>query len=62
MIGRLLSVLDLTDNVRKVKTISEDYKYLRYSVEGEEENSSFIIYFASHIPIQSVKEFAKKII
>lgn len=54
-------VIDLTDNVRKVKNIVSDYKFVKYSVENENgKNCAFILYFASHNPYDAVKNFLSK--
>ncbi|ANQ53041.1 hypothetical protein BG95_00600 [Thermosipho sp. 1063] len=55
--GEYHRVLDLTDNVRKVKSITEDYRFVKYTVEGEGKDCSYVLYFASHNPIQDVRKF-----
>lgn len=54
-------VIDLIDNVRKIKNIVNDYKHIKYSIENEDgESCAFILYFASHNPYDTVKNFLTK--
>jgi len=50
-------VLDLTDNLRKIKNIVGDYKHVKYSIMGDGENCAFALNFASHNLIDGVRRF-----
>ncbi|QTA38913.1 SAVED domain-containing protein [Thermosipho ferrireducens] len=53
-------VLDLTDNIRKIKTIRNDYKQINYSIKGSGKNCAFVIYLASHSPRKDAELFIEK--
>ncbi|MDK2886810.1 MAG: hypothetical protein PWP54_1383 [Thermosipho sp. (in: thermotogales)] len=53
-------VIDLTDNLRKIKNIKNTYKHLKHSIFGEGDDCSYVIYLASHNPIGTVRKFLEK--
>ncbi|MDK2945835.1 MAG: hypothetical protein PWQ85_607 [Geotoga sp.] len=53
-------VIDLTDNLRKIKNIKNRYEYLKYSTFENGKNCAYVIYLASHNPFSSVRKFLKK--
>lgn len=50
-------VIDLTDNLRKIKNIKNSYEYLKYSIFDKGKNCAYIVYLASHNPFSSAKKF-----
>ncbi|MBO8161632.1 MAG: SAVED domain-containing protein [Thermosipho sp. (in: Bacteria)] len=57
--GKYFPVIDLTDNVRKIKTIVKKYKHLKYSITGNGENCAFVVYLASHNLYDSVLDYIR---
>ncbi|ABR31511.1 hypothetical protein SU69_08455 [Thermosipho melanesiensis] len=50
-------VIDLTDNLRKIKNIKDSYEYLKYTTFDEGKDCAYVIYLASHNPFSSVIKF-----